>query len=98
MARIAECFMPVTIMGPDGPRELWERTTYQVGTEPKGIKVIPNTERDAAGYVADYLIEADWCCECAAKHCTPYKEKTYPIGQQPEDSVLVPGSERNLDE
>jgi hypothetical protein len=45
--------------------------------------------------VADYLVEADWCCECASKKCIPYKEKTYPIGQQPEGSVMVPGSERN---
>jgi hypothetical protein len=48
--------------------------------------------------VADYLVEADWCCECASKKCIPYKEKTFPIGQQPEDSVMVPNSEREVTE
>jgi hypothetical protein len=96
--KIAECFMPVTINSPHGPRELWERTTYQFGTDSKVRIVIPDTEKDVAGYVADYLVEADWCCECASKKCIPYKEKTYPIGQQPEDSVMVPGSEREVTE
>ena len=58
--------------------------------------------------VADYLVEVKhsahvinkiWGRESVKMESVPYYIKqTHPIGQQPEGSVLVPGSERDSDE
>ena len=95
--KTAECFMPVTIMGPDGPRELWERTTYQVGTDSKVRMVMPGTEKYISGYVADYLTPDPFSMNVSGK-CSHWRLKTHPIGLQPEGAVLVPGSEREVTE
>lgn len=95
--KIAQCFVPVTINGPHGPRELWERTTYQVGTDSKVRMIIPDTEKDVSGYVADFLSPDPFSLTVSGK-CCRWTSKTYPIGQQPEGAVMVPGSERDSDE
>lgn len=47
--------------------------------------------------VADYLQPDPFSMSVSGK-CSRWTSKTYPIGQQPEGSVMVPGSEREVGE
>jgi hypothetical protein len=50
--------------------------------------------------VADYLVQQEgvWIGSGFSSIRKPYAKETHPIGQQPEGSVMVPGSEREVTE
>lgn len=78
--------------------------TYVVGKQPGNFESIKGSFRDApAPRVADYLVlqPTRWS-KYQKDGIVFYKDtwfkETHPIGQQPEGSVLVPGSEKTIDE
>lgn len=55
-------------------------------------EIVPEPTR-----VADFLVPDSFSMTVSGK-CSHWVSKTYPIGQHPEGSVMIPGSERNAAE
>lgn len=73
--------------------------TYVVGKQPGNFESIKGSFRDApAPRVADYLVEITNPTPLYHLPFTHWLKQTHPIGSQPEGSVMVPGSEKILDE